>query len=227
MNWIFFSRDNPDVDVRGANSFKQHLVEIESKLNQLKQLNLVDFNISPNKPRGFQPVESILVCTGVYNPQHDLTVQINNMFKEAFLDTNNNEEAESMSSSTSSMLQRADSNASQLDLEKLELRKALSRKNSFISYFENKLNKPDLVFDNLKEAVEHIIKNNQWISVDLISLDFYFSFIRFESCLFLFLLLFKIKFYSNFKLDFLFSFSRVKKIKPYLKILFLYMQKKA
>ena len=97
------------------------------------------------------------------------------MFREAFLDTNNNEEAESMSSSTSSVLQRADSNASQLDLEKLELRKALSRKNSFISYFENKLNKPDMVFDNLKEAVEHIIKNNQWISAHVISLDFYFS----------------------------------------------------
>ena len=49
------------------------------------------------------------------------------------------------------------SNGNIVDLEKDELKKALSRKNSFISYFNNRYNIPDLTVDNLLDAVEHII----------------------------------------------------------------------
>ena len=55
--------------------------------------------------------------------------------------------------------QRMTNEDSQVDgLEKRDLQRALSRKNSFISYFDNKLNIPDLTFDNLLVAVEYIVR---------------------------------------------------------------------
>jgi hypothetical protein len=86
-------------------------------------------------------VESILVCTGVYNPQNDLFYHLSHLFDESTLNQAQGDENESESE----------------NLEKIELKKALSRKNSFISYFENKYNLPDLTVDNLYDAVQHII----------------------------------------------------------------------
>jgi hypothetical protein len=40
-----------------------------------------------------------------------------------------------------------------------ELKNALSRKNSFISYFDDRQNVPDVTVANLKEAVDYIVKS--------------------------------------------------------------------
>ncbi len=80
-------------------------------------------------------MESILVCTGVYNPQNDLQIYLKNLFDQ-------NKSKEKGSS----------------DLDKKELIDALSRQNSLINYFENKFNMPDLTVDNISEAVDHIIR---------------------------------------------------------------------
>ena len=47
------------------------------------------------------------------------------------------------------------------EIDKNELRNALSRKNSFISYFDDKDNIPDLTVDNLKDAVDYIIRSSR------------------------------------------------------------------
>ena len=47
---------------------------------------------------------------------------------------------------------------SESQLDKKELHTALSRKNSFISYFDNKYNSPDLTVKTLMDAVDHIIR---------------------------------------------------------------------
>ena len=88
--------------------------------------------------RATNKVESILVCTGVYNPQNDLFYHLSHLFDESTLNSD-------------------ESNESDVSLEKTELKKAMSRKNSFISYFDNKYNLPDLTVENLYDAVQHII----------------------------------------------------------------------
>lgn len=40
-----------------------------------------------------------------------------------------------------------------------ELQEALSRRNSFINYFDNKLNMPDVTVPNLLDAVNYIIQS--------------------------------------------------------------------
>ena len=58
----------------------------------------------------------------------------------------------------SSIKSRSNSTTNLIDKQKNELKSAMSRKNSFISYFDNKLNVPDLTVGNLLDAVNHIIK---------------------------------------------------------------------
>ncbi len=49
----------------------------------------------------------------------------------------------------SSIKSRSSSSLNLVDKDKIELKSAMSRKNSFISYFDNKLNVPDLTVGNL------------------------------------------------------------------------------
>lgn len=117
------------------------------------------------------PVESILVCTGVYNPQNDLLFHLQNLFQtQTMFDLNNNmitsgdftNDSNLPSRQSSIRSQRSIRDESQLsqaeNMEKKDLQRALSRKNSFISYFDNSLNIPDLTFDNLLVAVEYIVR---------------------------------------------------------------------
>ena len=106
--------DNPGVDIHGANVFKNQLGDAESNMQN-------------------KHVESILVSTGVYNPQNDLRLQ-------------------------TKILHEAP--------EKIDSNELLSRQNSFINYFESQHNVPDLIVDNLSDAVEHIIQfkeNNKYL----------------------------------------------------------------
>ncbi len=128
-------------------------------------------------------VESILVCTGVYSPESDINYHLDNLF----IDINNNPSMEldengnsiscenlntnsksfylnSNNSSTSSMARKRISRESSVAsfasaLEKNQIREALSRKNSFIQYFEDKYNTPDLCVDTLMDAVDYIIRD--------------------------------------------------------------------
>lgn len=45
------------------------------------------------------------------------------------------------------------------DLDGFELSLAMSRRNSFISYFDDQYNVPDHTFDNLKVAVDYIVES--------------------------------------------------------------------
>lgn len=92
MNKFHFAKlkksDNPDVDMRGANLFREHL-EGEMKLRnnrnsrRMSRRISIDNNSSNNKLRlAQQPVESILVCTGVYNPQNDLLFHVRKIFQQ-------------------------------------------------------------------------------------------------------------------------------------------------
>ena len=45
-----------------------------------------------------------------------------------------------------------------IGLEKSELKMAISRHNSFISYFQHKLNIPDFTVNNLLDAVKYIVE---------------------------------------------------------------------
>lgn len=149
---FFMIGDNPDVDIRGANTYKEYL-----QANQSKTLNNED-NIS---------VESILVCTGVYNPQNDLLYHLTHLFDEAISgpESRETEPAEqsddnNMFLSVNSMKSKRNSRRSSThDLEKNELKSALSRRNSFISYFDNRLNVPDVTVNNFLDAVHHILNH--------------------------------------------------------------------
>lgn len=110
-----------------------------------------------NKPSTRQ-VETILVCTGVYQKQNDLLYHLRNLFKEN--EKGDKSDANSTVGDSSSSINKKNdqSNSNLLDIDRNELRLALSRKNSFICYFENKLNIPDATVDNLKDAVDYILK---------------------------------------------------------------------
>lgn len=129
------------------------------------------------KDKLHQPVESILVCTGVYNPQNDLLFHVRKLFehKESIkmaqksrktieCDDNSGGDSSSVSSSEEyedddeCLIERPREQSEELD--EAELARALSSKNSFISYFEDKLNIPDHTFDNLKHSVDYILKAN-------------------------------------------------------------------
>ena len=88
----------------------------------------------------FKPVESILVCTGVYNPQNDILHHLRTIVDHAE-GTQHNLAVPETENSTH------------------DLQSTMSRKNSFISYFDNRLNVPDLTVDNLSNAVDHILAN--------------------------------------------------------------------
>jgi len=69
-----FISDNPDVDIRGANIFKQHLATLNSD-----QINLKS---SDFKSSNTDTVESILVSTGVYNSNNDVHAHLARIFDE-------------------------------------------------------------------------------------------------------------------------------------------------
>lgn len=158
-----------------------------------------------------QMVESILVCTGVYNPQNDLlyhlrrliqrqassqvgnNLNISSMSIKSPLpvnDSNNNvclanEKGSKQSASETAINEinndddSANNEESQLtirpnrsfssyptltvnesdELNSIELSDAMSRRNSFISYFDDHQNVPDHTFDNLKVAVDYILES--------------------------------------------------------------------
>jgi hypothetical protein len=114
-------------------------------------------------------VESILVCTGVYNPQSDLLYHLRNLFNENNkIDSNNNslddtvennETSDDLSQTPKIVVEKG---LSEDDLEERKrLKVAMSRKNSFMNYFENKMNIPDVTLDNLMCAVNYIIKKKK------------------------------------------------------------------
>lgn len=105
--------DNPDVDVRGANIFKEHLK-----------------NSADESTTNIEPVESILVSTGVYNAQNDIRAHLEKVSKMSHLTEN----------------------------EKNELKNGLSGDNTLVDYFKNKHSTPDLIVANLNQAVDHILK---------------------------------------------------------------------
>lgn len=79
INKFFIIGDNPEVDIRGANLYKDYFA---NKSKCQKQL-IIEKNIPPLLNSNFKvrkPVESILVCTGVYNPQNDLKSPCINYF---------------------------------------------------------------------------------------------------------------------------------------------------
>lgn len=115
-------------------------------------------------PQRNKYVESILVSTGVYNPNNDLMVHLKNLFQtNVEININQNEDNyhnDHTNNTLSVPIIKTDSN-NHFDMDKNELRNALSRKNSFISYFDDKDNIPDLTVDNLKDAVDHIIRSSR------------------------------------------------------------------
>lgn len=142
----FFLSDNPEVDIQGANFYKEHLINSAAQ-KRLHGRRLSQHDILADL-RTTSKVESILVCTGVYNPQNDLFYQLSQLFNESNLNAQDDSSDEAVNESKPD---------EKIDLEKSELKNALSRKNSFISYFDNKYNLPDLTVDNLYDAVQHII----------------------------------------------------------------------
>ncbi len=107
------------------------------------------------------------MCTGVYNPQNDLLYHLTHLFDEAISgpESRETEPAEqsddnNMFLSVNSMKSKRNSRRSSThDLEKNELKSALSRRNSFISYFDNRLNVPDVTVNNFLDAVHHILNH--------------------------------------------------------------------
>lgn len=158
--------------MQGANLYKEYLHSLDRFPKRASQ---ADFNDSKSTSK----VESILVCTGVYNPQNDLLYHLNHLFTDGMSTSQDNLSSEtnrsrfsssdnlsssnefylsSNSSQTNLAQSRPDSVPNLLNLEKQELKIAMSRHNSFIAYFDNKLNVPDITVDNLRDAVDHIIK---------------------------------------------------------------------
>lgn len=89
-------------------------------------------------------------------------VHLRNLFN-SHLDKNNNDECFGDGSNYKNFnapIIRTESSG-HINLDKNELRNALSRKNSFISYFDDQDNIPDLTVDNLKDAVDHIIRQSR------------------------------------------------------------------
>ena len=112
-------------------------------------------------------VESILVCTGVYNPENDLLIYLRSLFNSSSIKdgpaSQKEKEEDTMDSNNNltngpKSIRRHDSNVSLNAHELMELQSAMSRKNSFISYFDDKKNVPDLTVNTLKDACDYIIK---------------------------------------------------------------------
>ena len=81
IEFIFFLSDNPDVDVKGANLFKEHLQINENKSSRRSSARSSRrSSYVGDSSKWNQKVESILVCTGVYNPDNDLLVYLRSLF---------------------------------------------------------------------------------------------------------------------------------------------------
>lgn len=207
--------DNPEVDIKGANVFLEHLnssqSHVLSKTHHSHQHNI--------KEKSQQPVESILVCTGVYNPQNDLLFHVRKLFgthkptthkphevarndhkvqrgdeKDRVVLRANSESDDSQSdeyddTEDERLIERPREQSEEFNED--ELARALSNKNSFISYFEDKLNIPDHTFENLRHSVDYILKQNGriWFAFFFLKIfvcivlvtwnDYYFCFILF------------------------------------------------
>ena len=100
------------------------------------------------------------MCTGVYNPKNDLLYHLDHLFDdtsklhESFSDMSLKTKTKFVLSTNNS---RRKSVPNLIGLDKKELKMAMSRHNSFISYFDNKLNLPDITVGNLYNAIRHII----------------------------------------------------------------------
>lgn len=165
INKFYIIGDNPEVDVRGANLYKESLTGDKSNRGSTKssrRQSTVEFlNQSI-----FKPVESILVCTGVYNPQSDMLYHLRNLFDKSLRPNSINpeflpNESEGITLAVPQQITKKESSSNFLDVETMQLKEALSRKNSFISYFDNQYNIPDVTVDNLMDAVNYIINNSK------------------------------------------------------------------
>lgn len=156
INKFYIIGDNPEVDIKGANVFLEHLNTQKTHHNHHYGCN--------HKEK--QPVESILVCTGVYNPQNDLLFHVRKLFEQK----NAERGAQQVSSDNENDRFMADENdddrlieqprEEKEELDENELSQALSNQNSFISYFDDKLNIPDHTFDNLRHSVDFILRQS-------------------------------------------------------------------
>ncbi|RNA32034.1 cat eye syndrome critical region 5 [Brachionus plicatilis] len=165
INKFYIIGDNPEVDVRGANLYKESLTGEKSNRGSTRtsrRQSTVDF-LNQNL---FKPVESILVCTGVYNPQSDMLYHLRNLFDKSIRRSSINpdclpNEFEGITLTVPQQITQKESSSNFLDVEALQLKEALSRKNSFISYFDNQCNIPDVTVDNLMDAVNYIIESSK------------------------------------------------------------------
>jgi hypothetical protein len=113
-------------------------------------------------------VESMLVCTGVYQKQCDLHWHLNSLFNEKSKDARLPKESTpntnmiDMDSNVPNLIATSDEQEADIKIEDGKLKNLLSRRNSFISYFDNKLNIPDLTFENLNDAADYIVKNETY-----------------------------------------------------------------
>lgn len=111
----------------------------------------------------FKPAEGILVCSGVYNPHNDYLFHLRNLFSQSVRladeDAANDDDNENLTdvSIVVPSARKSSSTTSMSLKEQVELREALSRRNSFINYFDNKLNIPDVTVPNLLDAVNYIL----------------------------------------------------------------------
>lgn len=72
------------MDIKGANTFREHLENTSSnKLRRpsRRQSLVARLNTGYQSHLSSQPVESILVCTGVYNPQNDLLYHVRKLIQ--------------------------------------------------------------------------------------------------------------------------------------------------
>lgn len=204
INKFYMIGDNPEVDIRGANIFKESLIgSLETRrpsIRSSRRPSMAEYLGFPHlgsqsslipSPNANKPVEAILVCTGVYNPQNDYLFHLRNLFQQTMYlgeEGSGKDDAElltdacntfsltvpttgarcsistlpsSSSASTAVTAHKSPSSASVKSREEAqeaaELREALSRRNSFINYFENKLNMPDHTVANVLEAVTYIL----------------------------------------------------------------------
>jgi hypothetical protein len=156
--------------------FKEHLEGLETKSNRSSNkssrrasltLDLLPPDQMTTSFRANKNVEAILVCTGVYQKQCDLLFHLNSLFNAKIKSPSISKEPslneivkqnEYNEENCNIIVNKCDDD-DDLKIESNELRTLLSRRNSFISYFDNKLNIPDLTFENLKDSVDYIVKN--------------------------------------------------------------------
>lgn len=141
--------DNPEVDIKGANVFLDYLNNENPKNNLYHRHH---HHTKQNRV-SIQPVESILVCTGVYNPQNDLLFHVRKLFAHQ----NQSVDQRTVPEDDALVVRPLDENE---QLNENELSEAFSNKNSFISYFDDKDNMPDHTFENLRHSVDYILKEN-------------------------------------------------------------------